>query len=544
MAMFSLVGGLRLSARAELLTPDQGESYALVIGNSEYGGGEDDVSGAGDAEIVSKALQDLQFTKVITIKNGSFEEMKEGLGRLAATIEHASVVLVFFSGHGFQDQNDDYLIPAHGSVDPQRSISLTMVTQALASAPLAGALKLVILDACRTLNRSGAAKGLGEPKGTLKNTLYGFAAAFGQTAPSGDSNGYSPYTSALIRHIREPGLDLDDFLGAVKKDLAPFGQVPVTLATSNPLSQFSFRAPVFVTAHASNSSVIAIVHGKVVLTPPQTDARFSLTANENDLIVMVSNPKLYHNGHTWERTSGWSYKLDLIGPNGPLNCPGLSAGGGSCFSASEEVPFKDGPHHGNVFVVAKANLLVSPDSATPTVSVESADTKLWNSLAPPNAQDQDELFKEKVKDLPLDRILDPSKLPNFGVVSTAFLVPLVRELLTTGQLLGQKVADSDRTFFVIHGNKVLKDLVPTCVTDSVNARIADLQASIAAALKRDPTPFSSFDQALTTCVRDAGKRAGSALPLDQLSVWTAIEDHSDEPVGAGVTSAGTSGGLR
>jgi uncharacterized caspase-like protein len=80
---------------------------------------------------------------------------------------------------------------------------------------IAGAtkLKLVILDACRNNmfplagTRRSAARGLArvEPE---DNTLVVYAAKEGTLAEDGSRTRHSPFTSALLKHIATPGLEI------------------------------------------------------------------------------------------------------------------------------------------------------------------------------------------------------------------------------------------------------------------------------------------------------------------------------------------------
>src|SRR5436853_4319235 len=94
-----------------------------------------------------------------------------------------------------------------------------------------------------------------------------------------------------------------------------------------------------------SNALLVVVNGKVVQDSSQgVNDPIILKAGENvanDLILLISNGKTYHNGHTWERTEGWSYNIKVTAPNGEDSKPFEAS-----FGDSEPVPFKDGPHHG------------------------------------------------------------------------------------------------------------------------------------------------------------------------------------------------------
>ena len=89
-------------------------------------------------------------------------------------------------------------------------------------------LRLVILDACRdnpftksmkkTLSSRAISRGLVGIEPTKPNTLIAFAAKAGSTASDGDG-AHSPFTTALLRHLTTPGLDLRKAFGRVRDEV-------------------------------------------------------------------------------------------------------------------------------------------------------------------------------------------------------------------------------------------------------------------------------------------------------------------------------------
>lgn len=522
------------TARAQILPEPgpQGSRIALVIGNSDYGGGENDVSGVNDSEVMAEALLDLKF-QVIKETNADFDKMNKRLDKLAGSVENAAVVVVFFSGHGFQTDNENYLIPARGTVDPARSISLAKIRDSLAFATQA--LKLVFLDACRK-NIHAEKPGLsGKKLPPLPNHLYWFATGYDRTAPAGEQEGFSPFTASLVRHIREPGLELGDLLERVSGELKPFDQSPTRdIESDQHLEQFMFHDPVYLGIEVPEDvkNLFVILNGEVVLDSSQeSEKAVQLRADrKNDLVLMVSHGRTFNKNHDWDVPNGWSYEAFFISPSGER----------WDFGDHEDHPFENGPRHGGVFTVAKATILVDPLSGEVSLPRETRDDKVWEHDSPVWAQRQIRLYERSVKNLPLDKILDPQALPNFGAIPSATVALLLREFLTTGKFLNHQISEPERTFFEVWGNEAYGDLVRTCVVENEDDRVKDLQASVVAALRRDPQPFAVFDRELNRCVQDLGERRG--LSRDDIRVWTAIDDRSPEPQGtpdAGGQAAGT-----
>ncbi|MGD5570952.1 caspase family protein, partial [Xanthomonas citri pv. citri] len=89
-------------------------------------------------------------------------------------------------------------------------------------------LKLVILDACRdnpfatsmkrTVASRAIGRGLAKVEPSMSDTLIAFAARAGAVASDGDGQN-SPFATALVRNIAEPGLDLRIAFGRVRDEV-------------------------------------------------------------------------------------------------------------------------------------------------------------------------------------------------------------------------------------------------------------------------------------------------------------------------------------
>lgn len=492
---------------------------ALVVGNSKYREG-DDVSGVEDAKAMAACLNRLGFQVQPPVLDASLKTFRKALADFQKKIVNAQVVVFFYSGHGFQNAGQNYLLPTDGT-GPRNSLPLTEAIRVLGAAPVA-ALKFAFLDACRDVRRflPNTPPGLAEAPGAAVNVLQAFAATPGQVAASGSRDGLSPYTTALLRYLPEPGLELDEFFDKVAKDVfrdSPQQQQPV-LAGALPAG-FFFRAPVVVNAVIPDpqSDLLAFLDGKIVLStgnPIQVPLR--LKARDNPLVLMVSSNKSFRNNHDWDISEGWSYRLNLELPGGRTQI----------FEGREDHPFKVGPRHGRVFEVASVNLYVDPQ--TSEVSLKNLENLVDKDI-PFFARDQELLFEASITDLNLspDEILG-DVIGTDGIA--AILRPFLIEFLRTGTVLGTTIANPARTFVTVWGNRALRGLAQGCMARR-DDRIRDLKASIAAVFNRHPTPFVSFDQGLTVCMRSAAEVQGSALPPEDIAIWTALHDRSNETPG-------------
>jgi hypothetical protein len=83
---------------------------ALVVGNSSYQAIDPLPSATQEADEVSKALQKLHFA-VSDARNVDFIAFKNLLDAFVATIQDDDFVVFYFSGHGFNYNGENYLVP-------------------------------------------------------------------------------------------------------------------------------------------------------------------------------------------------------------------------------------------------------------------------------------------------------------------------------------------------------------------------------------------------------------------------------------------------
>jgi hypothetical protein len=124
----------------------------------------------------------------------------------------------------------NYLVPIDATlrrdIDMEdETVSLDRLLQVMEPAKR---LRLVILDACRdnpfvksmarTMASRSVGRGLARVEPTMSDTLIAFAAKAGSTAADGDKI-HSPFTSALLKYLVTPGLDIRLALGRVRDDV-------------------------------------------------------------------------------------------------------------------------------------------------------------------------------------------------------------------------------------------------------------------------------------------------------------------------------------
>ena len=203
---------------------------ALVIGMSKYQQVPQLTNPARDADAMSALFKSAGFDVVDSERDLGISDFRRVVREFSETSRDADIAVVYYAGHGIEVDGANYLIPADARLlsdfdVEDETVSLDRVIRALDSVKR---LKLIILDACRdnpfatTMKRSVASRsvgrGLGKIEPAMSDTLIAFAAKAGAVASDGDGQN-SPFATALVKYIAEPGLDLRLALGRVRDDV-------------------------------------------------------------------------------------------------------------------------------------------------------------------------------------------------------------------------------------------------------------------------------------------------------------------------------------
>lgn len=219
LVLLALASGL--PARAE-----KAARVALVIGNGSYKYATGLPNPPNDARAVAAALQEIGF-RVIEGYDLGFAEMDGVIEIFGEQAAGAEIALFYYAGHGVQYQQENYLIPVDSLVTrpdtlARRSIDLTYIQERIR---LAGA-RIIFLDACRDLPELFTAeasrtlsltRGLADPKAD-NGTFIAYATASGKVALDG-TGAHSPFTAALLAHLRTPGIDLSELMLRIRNDV-------------------------------------------------------------------------------------------------------------------------------------------------------------------------------------------------------------------------------------------------------------------------------------------------------------------------------------
>ena len=198
---------------------------ALVIGNAAYESNPL-ANPVNDARAMKKTLMGMGFS-VKLLENASRREMEDNIESFGEKLgEIGGVGLFYFSGHGMQVENENYLIPVGGKITNEKKVKYNAVNAGLLVESMESANKtsmnIIILDACRNnpfikrKYRDGK-RGLAPYLNTPEGTIIAYATAPGSVADDGEEgSGYGLYTGELIRHMKTPGLRIIDVFRRVR----------------------------------------------------------------------------------------------------------------------------------------------------------------------------------------------------------------------------------------------------------------------------------------------------------------------------------------
>ncbi|SDR83802.1 caspase family protein [Bradyrhizobium canariense] len=203
---------------------------ALVIGNSAYKSAPPLSNTINDSTAIANMFKSVGFEVVISRNDLGVVDFKRAVREFLLTAETADIAVVYYAGHGVEIGGTNYLVPTDARLGrdydvEDEAVALDRIIWALQSVRR---LRLILLDACRDNPfpsklrsagiRSTMKGGLGKLEDVSADTLVAYAAKAGSVSYDGDGVN-SPYATALLRHLTEPGVDIRIALGRVRDDV-------------------------------------------------------------------------------------------------------------------------------------------------------------------------------------------------------------------------------------------------------------------------------------------------------------------------------------
>jgi uncharacterized caspase-like protein len=203
---------------------------ALVIGNSAYKNASTLANTINDSTAIATLFKSVGFEVVISRTDLGVVDFKRAVREFLLTAENADIAVVYYAGHGVEIDGTNYLVPVDAKLGrdydvEDEAVALDRIIWALQSVKR---LRLILLDACRDNPfpgklrsagiRSTMKGGLAKIEDVSADTLVAYAAKAGSVSYDGDGVN-SPYATALIKHLTEPGLDIRIALGWVRDEV-------------------------------------------------------------------------------------------------------------------------------------------------------------------------------------------------------------------------------------------------------------------------------------------------------------------------------------
>jgi uncharacterized caspase-like protein len=205
---------------------------AFVVGNGAYKNVVQLPNPPIDAKAMAATLRNVGF-EVIEGTNLTRDAMTEKLLDFGKKAQGADIAVFYYAGHGIAISGTNYLLPIDADIKSEMDVKLgaainvdLTLDQTMGDAKV----KLVFLDACRdnpfaariksnSPTRSvSVQQGLAEMK-SGEGTLIAFATGPGQTALDGQEGNNSPFTRALIDHITQPGVEIQQAMTEVRAEV-------------------------------------------------------------------------------------------------------------------------------------------------------------------------------------------------------------------------------------------------------------------------------------------------------------------------------------
>ncbi len=221
----ALICALLLLWSAASLAAPSNRKVALVIGNGNYTATSPLPNPPADARLMAQSLREVGFDVIEKTDLGR-REMLRAIVEFGDKLEEGGVGLFFYAGHGVQVGGANFLIPVDADIKREEHVEAEAVdvNSVLRTMDVArNRLNLVVLDACRNNPfarsfRSAGSGGLAQIQAP-SGTLIAYATAPGQVAEDGKGEN-SPYTTALVRAMKVPGLTAEEAFKRVRIDVS------------------------------------------------------------------------------------------------------------------------------------------------------------------------------------------------------------------------------------------------------------------------------------------------------------------------------------
>ncbi len=199
---------------------------ALVIGNGAYRNLDRLANPPADAADFGRTLKDLGFAVTVLV-DATQDQMEAAVLAFRKELlkDRNGSGVFFFAGHGIQSQGVNYLVPVDADIQTEsqlkrKAIPAQDVLDYMNEAR--NRFNMVVLDACRNNPLASAfrssTRGLAVVAAAPPESIVVYSTDAGAVAEDGSGRN-SPFTAALIKNIRTPGLDVEAVLRRVTSEV-------------------------------------------------------------------------------------------------------------------------------------------------------------------------------------------------------------------------------------------------------------------------------------------------------------------------------------
>ncbi|MEA3463418.1 MAG: caspase family protein [Bacteroidota bacterium] len=219
---------------------------ALVMGNATYLNAplKNTVN---DARAIAEVLKSSGFEVLLKENVKNQNEMKQVVREFGMKLKTGGTALFYYSGHGMQVNGYNYLIPTQAVMHIEQEIEYEALDMGFILAYMESArsdVNIVILDACRNNPFARSFRDTKQGLSTMvapTGTLIAYSTSPGSVASDGDQD-YGLYTRALLMHMQQPGVKVEEVFKGVRADvLQRSGGQQTPWESSSLVGDFYFR---------------------------------------------------------------------------------------------------------------------------------------------------------------------------------------------------------------------------------------------------------------------------------------------------------------
>jgi uncharacterized caspase-like protein len=205
---------------------DYGRRLAVVIGNSDYQSAPKLKNAVGDADLIAGKFEDAGF-EVTRVLNGGLDQMVAAIDKVANEAHAKDHVVFYYSGHGFQLDGTNYLVPIDAVLTSEDLIHSRTVqlNTAIGKLQASGAQVMAFIDACRDNPLPPSTRGDRSVNGLAKlgtgladNLFVAYAAGPGQVSYDGTGD-HSPFALAVADNLLQPDRGLDTMVRYIRNEV-------------------------------------------------------------------------------------------------------------------------------------------------------------------------------------------------------------------------------------------------------------------------------------------------------------------------------------